>query len=329
MNREEKQRIQTLADGVRGRARAAYRDQIRIRKPDLPFPYGAPPTPRSVETLPVEKKTGANFDTEWARRPSARVARAAIVEGLMRPTVSLLARPSREGMDRLHGLDNKQAVIFVANHHSHIDTPLILTSLPEPWRSKTVIGGAADYFFSNRVSGAASALALNAIPIERERTTRRSTNEATDLIQDGWSLLIFPEGGRSNDGWGQPFRAGAAYLAQRCDVPIVPIHVTGSGQILSKGRSLPKPASTTVNFGSPLRSEPDESSRRFSARVEAAVEALADETTTDWWQARQRAHSTDSPTLQGPEVSAWRRQWALGDKSRSTQRRVKRWPFVS
>ena len=77
---------------------------------------------------------------------------------------------------------------------------------------------------------------MGAIPIERARVGRRSADMAAGLIDDGWSLLIYPrEGGRSPDGWGQTFRGGAAYLSLRCNVPVVPIHVGGTGAILRKG----------------------------------------------------------------------------------------------
>ena len=83
-------------------------------------------------------------------------------------------------LDRLADLDGP--AIFAANHHSHVDTPLLLSSLPEPWRHKVFIVAAADYFFTNRLAGGASALALNAIPIERTKVTRRSADLAADLI---------------------------------------------------------------------------------------------------------------------------------------------------
>ena len=70
---------------------------------------------------------------------------------------------------------------------------------------------------------------------------RTSADQAAELIDDGWSMVIFPEGGRSPDGWGQPFRGGAAYLSARCDVPVVPIHVEGTGRILRKGKRCPNP----------------------------------------------------------------------------------------
>jgi len=102
---------------------------------------------------------------------------------------------------------------FLSISFDPIDTPLLLSVIPEPWRHHIFVAAAADYFFGNRVTATASALAMGAIPFERTKISRRSSDEAAGLIDDGWSFLIFPEGGRSPDGWGQPFRGGAAYLS--------------------------------------------------------------------------------------------------------------------
>ena len=102
---------------------------------------------------------------------------------------------------------------------------------------------------------------------------------------------MFPEGGRSPDGWGQPFRGGAAYLAIRTGAPVVPIHVEGTGRILRKGRRVPSPSTTTLTFGAPMRPDDGEDSRRLAARIEREVAALADEESNDWYTARRRAHA--------------------------------------
>jgi 1-acyl-sn-glycerol-3-phosphate acyltransferase len=239
-----------------------------------------------------------------------------------------MAKPERRGLDRLADLaeaDPVPAAVFVANHHSHLDSPILLTSIPEPWRHKVFVGAAADYFFTNPVSSAASALALNAIPIERTGVSRRSIGQAEGLLADGWSLVLFPEGGRSPDGWGQPHKGGAAWLAQRVGVPIVPIHLAGTGRILPKGAKKLTPGRTIVTFGPPMRAGDDEDSRAFAARVEAAVAALADESTGDWYAARVRAHAGSTPSLTGPSDSSWRRAWALGART-GRARPARRWP---
>ncbi len=290
----------------------------------LQFPLRAPSVPQGVEPLPAKKRTGVDYDTEWARQKPARMARAAIVDGPMRLAVNGLAAPDRRGEDRLTGWEGP--LIFAANHHSHLDTPLLLTSIPNQWRHKLLVGAAADYFFGTRITSTLSSLVIGAIPIERTKVGRRSADAAVELLREGWSLLIFPEGGRSPDGWGQPFRGGAAYLAAKTGIPVAPIHLEGTGRVLRKGRSLPRPSTTSVTFGRPLRPEEGENANRFAARIEREVAALADEASSDWYRARLRAHSGESPGLTGPDTGRWRRAWALGDPSRRSRSRKRRWP---
>ena len=313
----------TLAQAARSAAPAVgARARSAVRR-NLPFPLTPAPIPGGVEPPERERTTGADYDTDWARSYPARATRVLLVEGVVRPALKALALPRVRGLDRLEDLEGP--AIFAANHHSHVDTPLLLSTIPEPWRHRLVIGAAADYFFGNRVTAPLSALVIGAVPIERQKVGRRSADLAAGLIDDGWSFLIFPEGGRSPDGWGQPFRGGAAYLAIRCGVPVVPVHLEGTNRILRKGQNVPRRSPTVVTFGTPLHPREDEDSRRFAARLEADVAALADETRTDWWQARQRAHAQDTPGLQGPEIAEWRRTWALGDR-KPRRRRSPSWP---
>jgi 1-acyl-sn-glycerol-3-phosphate acyltransferase len=311
--------------------------KVRARVPRLEFPLVAPSVPATVEPPASSSGTGVDYDTAWARNFPSRLTRAVLLDNLLQPTVRLLAKPERRGLDRLADLqarwrddDTVQPAIFAANHHSHLDSALILTSLPEPWRHKVFVGAAADYFFTNRVSSAASALALNAIPIEREGVSRKSVGQAEALIADGWSLVLFPEGGRSPDGWGQPHKPGAAWLAQRSGAPVVPIHIAGTGRILPKGAKKLTPGRTIVTFGSPLwcgeTGHEGEDARQFAARVAAAIDSLADEAAGDWYAARRRQHAGDTPHLAGPQLASWRRMWSLGDRKGRPTTAKRRWP---
>jgi 1-acyl-sn-glycerol-3-phosphate acyltransferase len=291
------------------------------------FPIGRPNWPSSVPRPPLARRTGVDYDTAWARRPGARLARAAIVDDVLRPVVRAIASPQVHGDDRLVGLE--APAIFVANHHSHLDTSLLLTSLPERFRHRAVVAAAADYFFTTRAKGALSALAIGAIPMERTKVGRRSADLAAELLDDGWNLIMFPEGGRSPDGWGRAFRGGAAYLALRCGRPVVPLYLEGTGRLWRRGTRWPKVAGrgegVHLVFGAPMWPEPGEDARRLSARVESTVAALADEWTTDWWSARGRAATGSTPALTGPSGGAWRRAWALdADAASRSGRRA--WP---
>jgi 1-acyl-sn-glycerol-3-phosphate acyltransferase len=300
------------------------------------FPYRAPTVPRTVEVLEKPSTLRADYETAWARTGPAKLARAVVREGPMRLTVKVIAAPTVVGVDRLAdvrpaGDEDPPPLIFTPNHHSHLDTPLCLTTIPEPWRSRIVVGAAADYFFTTRLTAAASALTLNAFPIDREGVGRRSADLAASLIADGWSLLLYPEGGRSPDGWGQPFKGGAAYLSARTGAAVVPMYIDGTGAIFGKGMKRPKPGRTTVVFGRPLRPLDGENTRRFAERIERAVTELGDETLTDWWSARRRAAQRANPSLQGPEYTGWRRQWALSEhrrvgKAGQRRRQQRVWP---
>jgi 1-acyl-sn-glycerol-3-phosphate acyltransferase len=302
------------------------------------FPYRRPTVPTGVTVPPEPATLGADYDTAWARRAPARAARRVLTDGPLRLVVHALASPDVRAVDRLADLresaprdGDPPACIFTPNHHSHLDTPLTITSIPEPWRHHLVVGAAADYFFGSHTTSAASALVLNAFPVARNTAGRQSADLARELIEDGWSLVLFPEGGRSPDGWGQPFKGGAAYLSIRTGAPVVPMFIVGAGSILGKGMKRPKPGRTTVTFGSPLRPEAGESTRHFNERIERAVTELGDETLTDWWSARRRAARGDSPPLTGPEHTGWRRAWALSaqrNRGRAglRHRQRRRWP---
>ncbi|MGA1542737.1 MAG: lysophospholipid acyltransferase family protein, partial [Ilumatobacteraceae bacterium] len=298
------------------------------------FPYTAPTVPRGVEVPAEEERLGASYDTEWARRAPARFVRRGLVNGPIRWMVRSVASPSVYGTDRLSDparRDDPPALIFAPNHHSHLDTALMATAVPEPWRSKLVVAAAADYFFDKRWKATLASLSLNAIPIDREVTGRKSSEMIKALIEDGWSLVIYPEGGRSPDGWGQDFKGGAAYLSSRTGAPVVPVFIDGTGSIFGKGAKRPRAGTTKVVFGRPLTAADGENTRRFSARIEAAVTALGDESLTDYWTARRRAARGESPRLTGPEYTGWRRQWALSERralgTAGVRRRQKRrWP---
>jgi 1-acyl-sn-glycerol-3-phosphate acyltransferase len=287
------------------------------------FPYRAPTWPRAVVRPPLERRTGTDYETDWARRYGVRLARAVVLDTVGMGLARVIAAPEIHGTDRIAGLDHP--AVFAANHASHVDTPLILTSLPDRFRHRTVVAAAADYFFDKRWKGAMWAFSINAIPFERTRVSPRSARLAISLVREGWNLVIYPEGGRSPHGWGQPHTAGAAFLAQRTGAPVVPVHLAGTRRILRKEGNRLTPSRTHVTFGAPLWAGPDEDPREFATRIERAVAVLADEQASDWWQARRRAATGRTPALTGPAAGVWRRAWALGEHRRAP-RATTPWP---
>lgn len=280
----------------------------------LGFVARKPPRPGGVGPEPLRRRTGIDYDTAWARRYPVRLARAVLLDDVTRPAMRVVARPKVIGVENLEPIDGP--VILASNHASHIDTGLLLANLPASLRHHTVVAAAADYFFDRRWKAAMWSFALASIPMERSKVSRRSADLAASLIEEGWSLVIFPEGGRTEDGWGQEFKGGAAYLAKRCGVPVVPVHLRGTRSVLAKDSARLHPGRTEIRLGEPLVAGED-NARRFAARIEKAVATLADEAETDWWSARRRAGEATTPSYRGPEASPWRRAWSLPSSARA------------
>jgi 1-acyl-sn-glycerol-3-phosphate acyltransferase len=176
------------------------------------------------------------------------------------------------GQHWLAGLDGQ--AIFVANHASHLDTPLLLRALPARWRAQVVVAAAADYFAPGSWRGCTAALLFNTFPVERG-AARTALARCAGLLEQGWSLLIYPEGTRSADGRPGPFHGGAGLLAAREEVPVVPVYLGGVFAVLPKGRSVPRPGPVQVRFGPPLRFAPGTRPGTAATVMAAAIRHLA------------------------------------------------------
>lgn len=262
--------------------------------------------PRSAEPYVLARQSEP-FPTAWARTPAVGAVREGIQRFGLAPLLRHEVTPTVHGLDVLEEIDGP--VIFVANHTSHLDTPLILCSLPPVWRRKTAVAAAADYFFDTWWRATGSAMVFNTFPIERRSGSLSST--PGDLLEGGWSMVVFPEGTRSPDGWTRPFRHGAAFLALRHGVPVVPIGIRGSFAAMPRGRGWPVPGrpAVTVRFGEPLRAAEGEGARDLGTRIESAVARLVDEDATTWWDATRRAVRGQTPSGAGSDTARWRRVW--------------------
>ncbi|NNF55030.1 MAG: 1-acyl-sn-glycerol-3-phosphate acyltransferase [Acidimicrobiales bacterium] len=291
----------------------------------LRFITTPPSVPKGVETPKVESTVGVQYDTAWARTRPAKLAREVGVYGFMKPAIRLYGSPRVVGADRLKNVIGP--LVFAANHHSHADTSLLLATIPGHLRRNLAVAAGADYFFPNRLTSALSALFIGAIPIERKKLSKLSIENAMEALTDGNSLLIYPEGGRSPDGWSSEHRPGAAFVAKKADVPVVPVYIDGTGSILPKGKNWPTRSRCAVVFGKPLRSLENEDAREFAKRIETTVNELAEEFSSGWWQARKKAHAGTVDELTGPETAAWRRRWALGPaRTRQNTAAQRSWP---
>jgi 1-acyl-sn-glycerol-3-phosphate acyltransferase len=269
-----------------------------------------PLTPRSAEPFlpPAQPR---EFPTAWARTPAAKAARAGILRYAFKPLVWNETAPTVEGLDHLEHLS--PPVLFIANHASHIDTPLVLCSLPPAWREKTAVAAAADYFFDVWWRAATTALVFNTFPIERTGG-KRATTTARHLLGQGWNLLVFPEGTRSKDGWLGRWRHGAAGLSLEYGIPVVPVALRGTYAAMPRGRWWPlrgRPP-ISVRFGRALHAEPGEDFRSMSRRMQQALARLWDEDASTWWDSLRHEADGRTPSMSGPVAPPWRRIWEAG-----------------
>src|SRR5437867_2804519 len=217
--------------------------RTELREMSKGFRWGRRPlVPRSAEPYRLDKEDGG-FPTDWARSDAGVAARQVLLKGPMRAILwnSLSLRVF--GTENLEGID--APVIFYSNHTSHLDATLIMVTLPDEWQAKTAVGAAKDYFFDVWWRQVFTALVYGAFPIERGGAGAKATNKARELLDDGWSLVVFPEGARSPDGHVQRFRHGTARLAIEAGAALLPIGIRGAFQAMPKGRNWPKPGRPT------------------------------------------------------------------------------------
>ena len=223
---------------------------------------------------------GLDFPTQWARGYVARFVRGLYIGRFVAPTIRRIGDLQVYGAD---AIESGGPYIFVANHTTHLDTPIVLSALPPSVRRRTVVAAAMDNFFMNARKAFLTTLMFNAIPIDRHKVNRRSSQLAIDLVEDGWHLLLYPEGGRSPDGNLQEFKGGAAYLADRAHCAVVPTYIHDAGFLRgAKYAKAPKftlapqfrKRAISVTFGTPLVAAEDKNIRRFGIRIEEAVADL-------------------------------------------------------
>ncbi|MEZ0350957.1 lysophospholipid acyltransferase family protein [Mycobacterium sp. pR1184] len=141
--------------------------------------------------------------------------------------------------------------VVVANHSSHADTAVLLAALPPA--AGPVFGAAADYWFDVPVRRFIATSLAGILPVRRcgDGNYAALLAAAGPALKAGRTVVIYPEGTRSTDGTIGEFRSGAIRLARDCGVPIVPIAIAGTAEVLPKdGRYSPAPMH--VHVGAPL-----------------------------------------------------------------------------
>jgi 1-acyl-sn-glycerol-3-phosphate acyltransferase len=139
--------------------------------------------------------------------------------------------------------------VFIANHLSYMDTPVVLAHVPVQFRFLAKRGLFQIPFLGTHLSRAGH------IPVPREdaRAAVKTLQTAAETVREKRiSLLIFPEGGRSHDGELRKFKEGGAYIAIRAGVPIVPLAIIGTRKILPYGSGVVESGRVVLRILKPI-----------------------------------------------------------------------------
>ncbi len=189
---------------------------------------------------------------------------------------------------RAHGRENLQGiegpVIFASNHQSHFDLPVILIALRSR-RYRIATAMSKDFFdphfFPERFSWSERLLNslyyrlatffFNAFPIpQRQAGAAQTIRYMGELIEEGWSILIFPEGDRTETGEILPFQPGIGMIASRLNIPVVPLRIIGLDKVLHRSWKWPSMGRVDVKIGRPMHLSGEDFSK-LASQVEDAV----------------------------------------------------------
>ena len=222
----------------------------------------------------------------WNRSLPIRTIRRASLPTWILPLSRLFASMTVTGLEHLTTIEGP--VIFAANHQSHFDGPVILDSLPPRWRYRVAPAMMKEFFnahffperygrkawFTNSLNYYLSATFFNAFPLTQGGAgTRQTLRYIGDLVGSGYSILIFPEGRRTELGEIARFQPGVGMIAARLGVPVVPVRLEGLDRVLPRHARFPSRASARCAFGAPMLLTGNDYAA-LAARVEGAVRAL-------------------------------------------------------
>lgn len=176
----------------------------------------------------------------------------------------------------LGGLPDAGRRVYFANHSSHLDFLVIWASLPPAARAVARPVAAADYWLRGRLRRHLITRTFHGVCIDRAAGGAEALARMNAALEEGSSLILFPEGTRGDGREVAPFKSGLFHLAAIHEgLELMPVHLDNLNRVLPKGEAVPVPVIARVVFGAPIRIEPGEPKDAFLARAREAVVTLA------------------------------------------------------
>ncbi len=207
----------------------------------------------------------------WPRKKPVLWLRRALMTGFVFPLLRLGYTVEVRGRERFATV--QQPCLVISNHNMHLDQALLLRSMPVAFRGRAAIAAAASDIFGNRLRGFFASLLGNAFPFAKEGSgVRESLEYVAKMLDEGWNVLIFPEGKLTVIGPMQPFKSGTGLLAVETGAAVLPMRIDVLRPGFYEGKWLPHPrARVRVNIGEPVRFPPGMSYTEATSLLEKAV----------------------------------------------------------
>jgi long-chain acyl-CoA synthetase len=218
-----------------------------------------------------ERKPKTHRFPAWPRWRPVRWLRRGLMTGLVFPLLRIGYTVDVRGREHLRGLN--EPCLIISNHNMHLDQSMLLRSMPAGFRQRVTIAAAASDIFGNRLRGFFASLLGNAFPFAKEGSgVRESLEYVAKMLDEGWNVLIFPEGKLTVVGPMQPFKSGTGLLAVETGAPVLPMRIDVLRPGFYEGKWLPHPrARVRVNIGAPVRFAPGTSFTEATAILGQAV----------------------------------------------------------
>jgi long-chain acyl-CoA synthetase len=223
----------------------------------------------------------------WPHRWPINWLRIAALYLIIFPYVRIMGRPAVKGYDHLK--DQQGPLLFVSNHLSKVDHALILWASPHHIRRKMSIAmdgellrewispPAGTGWFTRlryRVQYILVAFFFNIFAMPQHSGFRRSFAFAGEMMDRGYSVLVFPEGRRSPDGKLHKFRSGIGLLAQQLNVPVVPIRLDAIYELAQQGKHIAPPGALKINIGGVVEYSAEDSEQQITEDLESRIKKL-------------------------------------------------------
>ncbi len=235
---------------------------------------------------PVPQRSDYKYP-RWAQRSPVALVRLLVYSLISWPAMKIMCRPRVRGSENLHGL--RDPLLFVANHITQVDIGFVMAALPFRYRHRLAVAMLGEMlqamrnppqdmrFFKRCVERLSYGLVValfNVFPLPQQTGFRESFAFAGESADRGYSIVVFPEGQRTQTGAMAPFRAGIGLLANNLRLPIVPIRIDGLYELKIKRKKLARSGTVTVTIGPAVRFEPDSDPEYIARELERRMESL-------------------------------------------------------